>query len=136
MRSATDHRFGGLRGLAHLWDHACQICGSRIGGSGYYYEEPGDAPEPRQSWTLCAACAEALQQQIGRATRQSPLGLRIAMGMVASERGTPGARQGARRDAADDEVGFNRLLLATVWAAFLVHAVAFIVVVAVIAAEH
>ncbi len=57
-----------------------------------YMEETGDVPEPRQSWLLCQACSEAVRAQIERSPVTSPLRLRVAIGLVASDR-TPEARR-------------------------------------------
>jgi hypothetical protein len=119
--------------MARLLGHGCDVCGRRIVGSGYYFEETEPAPEPRRMWTLCEACAEMAQREVERTSVRSPLRLRIAMGIVASERGSGGT---PGREVAEDDSGFNRWLVAVVWIAFAVHALAFILVAAVIAAEH
>ena len=48
--------------------------------------EPEGVPEPRQEWTLCRRCHEALLVQMRLSPIRSPLRLRIAMGLVAAER--------------------------------------------------
>jgi hypothetical protein len=48
--------------------------------------EPEGVPEPRLSWTLCKACYHALIEEMRCSPIKSPLRLRIAMGLVASER--------------------------------------------------
>lgn len=75
----------------------CDICRRRIGSTVSYLEETGDVPEPRQSWVLCEECNDAVHQQMESAPLRTPLRLRIAVGIVATER-TPAARrtQGAR----------------------------------------
>lgn len=80
----------------------CSICTRRLGKWVFFVEETGDVPEPKQSWALCSACNEAVHGELERSTVQSPLRLRIAVGMVASER-TPQARRanfGQMSDAA------------------------------------
>jgi len=65
--------------------------------------------------------------------------LRIAVGVAASELGVTRAdmtRKEAQAAERRQEGGFNRLLIAVVWTAFLVHAVAFVLVVAAIAASR
>lgn len=42
--------------------------------------------EPRLSWTLCKGCYHALLAELRRSPIRSPLRLRIAIGLVASER--------------------------------------------------
>ena len=70
----------------------CSICKRRLGQWMFFVEETGDVPEPRGSWVLCAACNEAVHIQMETSPLQSPLKLRIAVGLVASER-TPEARR-------------------------------------------
>jgi hypothetical protein len=70
----------------------CAICERRVGDTLAYMEETGDVPEPRQSWLLCQVCSEAVRAQIERSPVASPLRLRVAIGLVASER-TPEARR-------------------------------------------
>ena len=47
--------------------------------------EPEGVPEPRLSWILCRRCHQLLQIEIQSSPVTSPLRLRIAMGLVASE---------------------------------------------------
>ena len=49
-------------------------------------KEPVDAPEPRQKWTLCKACHEAILTEMRRSSIRSPIRLRIAVALVAAER--------------------------------------------------
>lgn len=70
----------------------CAICERRVGDTLAYMEETGDVPEPRQSWLLCQTCSEAVRAQIERSPVATPLRLRVAIGLVASER-TPEARR-------------------------------------------
>jgi hypothetical protein len=64
----------------------CSICTNRIWFDAVDVKEPDGVPEPRLSWVLCKACYQVLQDQMQRSPLQSPLRLRIAMGLVASER--------------------------------------------------
>lgn len=48
--------------------------------------EPEGVPEPRQSWVLCQRCYGELIAEMRRSPVRTPLRLRIAMGIVASER--------------------------------------------------
>lgn len=71
----------------------CGICERRLGKSLFFVEETGEAPEPRQSWVLCEECNDAVHEQLSKATWRSPLRLRVAVGIVSTER-TPEARRG------------------------------------------
>ncbi|GCF08312.1 hypothetical protein [Dictyobacter arantiisoli] len=64
----------------------CSICTNRIWSEPMNIVEPDGVPEPRLSWTLCKACYQALVVEMSRSPLQSPLRLRIAMGLVAAER--------------------------------------------------
>lgn len=102
---ATDERAEELR---------CAICERRLGGTVTYMEETGDVPEPRQSWLLCRACNEAVHAQLASSPVQSPLRLRVAVGLVASER-TPQARRehfGQLSDQSWERVFFWSFVLA------------------------
>lgn len=70
----------------------CAICQRRLGNSIHFLEETGAAPEPRQSWALCDACNDAVREQIRISPVRSDLRLRVAVGLVATER-TPSARR-------------------------------------------
>ncbi|MGH2514504.1 MAG: hypothetical protein ACRDHP_02510 [Ktedonobacterales bacterium] len=70
----------------------CDICNHRLGGTVSYLEETGDVPDPRQSWVLCTECNGAVHEQMERAPVRSPLRLRVAIGIVSTER-TPTARR-------------------------------------------
>ena len=48
--------------------------------------EPEGVPEPRLTWTLCKPCYGALINEMRVSPVRSPLRLRIAVGIVASER--------------------------------------------------
>lgn len=64
----------------------CSICTSRIWFDAVPLMEPEDVPEPRRAWVLCQQCYQALMVEMRRSPVRSPLRLRIAMGLVASER--------------------------------------------------
>ncbi len=64
----------------------CSICTRTIWFHPVQLREPEGVPEPRLSWVLCKRCYEALLDELHRSPVRSPLRLRIAMGMVASER--------------------------------------------------
>ena len=64
----------------------CSVCTRYIWFNPIRLEEPVGVPEPRLSWTLCKPCAQALHIEMERSPVRSPLRLRIAIGMIASER--------------------------------------------------
>lgn len=49
-------------------------------------EEPVETPKPPSEWILCKPCHKALLVEMRRSTIRSPARLRIAIGLVASER--------------------------------------------------
>ena len=63
----------------------CSICTSHVWFGPIHLVEPEGVPEPRLSWVLCKRCHEVLTEEMDRSPVLSPLRLRIAMGMVASE---------------------------------------------------
>jgi hypothetical protein len=79
----------------------CDICRRRLGQTICYAEETGDVPEPRRSWVLCGECNDAVHDQMERSPVRSPLRLRVAIGLVATER-TPAARRGRMGMISDD----------------------------------
>jgi len=64
----------------------CSICARRTWFDPVFLMEPEGAPDPRHSWILCKDCYGALLSEMRRSPVRSPLRLRIAIGMVASER--------------------------------------------------
>ncbi len=64
----------------------CSICRSSIWFYPIALKEPRGAPEPRREWVLCKPCHEALLVEMHRSPIRSHVRLRIAMGLVASER--------------------------------------------------
>lgn len=64
----------------------CSICNSRVWGRPLRIMEPEGVPEPRLTWTLCKPCYSALLNEMRVSPVRSPLRLRIAVGLVASER--------------------------------------------------
>ena len=64
----------------------CSICTGRLKGGAVPLMEPEGVPEPRQSWILCNDCYQVLVIEMRRSPVRTPLRLRIAMGLVASER--------------------------------------------------
>lgn len=70
----------------------CAICQRRLGRSIHFLEETGDVPAPRQSWALCDRCNDAVREQMRLSPIRGSLRLRVAIGLVATER-TPSARR-------------------------------------------
>ncbi|HEX9037204.1 MAG TPA: hypothetical protein VF808_09470 [Ktedonobacterales bacterium] len=70
----------------------CSICERRLGSVIHFLDETGDAPEPQMSWALCDECSAAVREQMDRGPVRGALRLRVAVGMVATER-TPSARR-------------------------------------------
>jgi len=64
----------------------CSICTNRIRYDAVHLMEPEGVPEPRRSWILCQECYQVLLVEMRRSPIRTPLRLRIAMGLVASER--------------------------------------------------
>ncbi len=65
----------------------CSICTRLVWFHPVAIEEPVGAPEPRHEWVLCKSCHNALLVEMRRSSLRSPVRLRIAMGLVAAERG-------------------------------------------------
>lgn len=70
----------------------CTICERRLSTSIHFMEETGDVPEPRLSWVLCDECNSAVRQQLDQSPLRTPVRLRVAIGLVATER-SPAARR-------------------------------------------
>ena len=64
---------------------SCSVCTRRIWFDPIYVQEPEGVPEPRLSWVLCKECHGLLMTEFRRSPVRSPLRLRIAMGLIASE---------------------------------------------------
>jgi hypothetical protein len=64
----------------------CSICKRRTWFHPIPLMEPEGVPDPRQEWTLCKGCHQALLVQMRISPIRTPLRLRIAMGLVAAER--------------------------------------------------
>ncbi len=64
----------------------CSICNGRIWFHPLRVIEPEGVPEPRLTWTLCKPCYHVLLEEMRVSPVRSPLRLRVAIGIVASER--------------------------------------------------
>lgn len=116
----------------------CDVCGQPLGAHGYYIQEEPEAPEPRQGWTLCRECSEAVWRYVEQMALPTPKRLRVAVGLVASERATPEAIRARAPDAARDRRADRRMERLLIWLFaifFLVHALVFILVVVEVAAR-
>ena len=82
---------GAAAAVAHAPTH-CSICQRRLGRSIHFLDETGDVPEPRMSWAICDACNTAVREQMAQSPVRGALRLRVAVGLVATER-TPAARR-------------------------------------------
>jgi len=64
----------------------CSVCTRHMWFDYVSLTEPEGVPEPRRSWTLCHECHLALLTEMHRSPLRSNIRLRVAMGMIASER--------------------------------------------------
>lgn len=116
----------------------CDVCGNRLGAPAFYFEEGLDLPDPRQTWTICADCNQALTRQLESPAVSTPMRLRVAMGVVASERATPEVINARQPDPATEQRAERRTEHLLIWLfviLFAVHALVFILVLAEIAAR-
>lgn len=65
----------------------CSICERRLVNKAYFLTEPDDAPEPHQSWLLCAPCNDRVQAELTTSDLRPPVRTRVVVGLVASARG-------------------------------------------------
>jgi len=84
----------------------CAICRKRIWVGAFTLQDPAEAPEPQQSWVLCKVCHGGVLAELERSPLRTPMRVRVAVGLVASER-WPRARRAM--DGQEDRV----------WTAFL-----------------
>lgn len=73
------------KGRMRFSTERCSICTRHVWFAPTRLMEPEGVPEPRLSWVLCKRCNQALALEMQRSPILSPLRLRIAMGMVASQ---------------------------------------------------
>jgi len=93
--SAVVARQESLQGAKKRLSQRCSICARRTWFDPIFLMEPEGVPEPRNSWVLCKDCYGALLSEMRRSPVRSPLRLRVAIGIVASERwdqAYPGSR--------------------------------------------
>lgn len=131
MTSALKHRLGLSQWLnaAHA---TCDVCGGQLRPHAYYLEEEVDVPDPRQSWTLCPVCIEAIERRLTQAPLQAPHRMRVAVGLVASERADPHTMSERVSAAEGDRLAerhFERWLVMFFLLCFIVHALVFVLIV-------
>lgn len=110
----------------------CAVCGQNDSVEWFELQGDQDVSEPR-TWALCASCAQSVRRELWRTRLRSPARVDVAVAMVASERADSAASSGSVEREGD---GVERLLIGTVLAAFFIHALAFVLVIAFIAASH
>ncbi len=78
----------GIPGKQKRWPGRshCSICQCSIWRRPIILRERFGDPADRRSWVLCAACHVALLRELRRSPVRSAMRVRIAMGIVASER--------------------------------------------------
>jgi hypothetical protein len=113
----------------------CDVCGQAVGKHAYYREEERDLPDPRQSWTICGDCNDAVSRQLEQVTVRASQRLRVAIGVVAAERAAPRDDEAQATERERDQLAdrrTERLLIAIFLVFFAVHALVFLLVLAVI----
>ncbi|HEY7350700.1 MAG TPA: hypothetical protein VH599_20490 [Ktedonobacterales bacterium] len=76
----------------------CAICRKRIWAGALTLQDPDEAPAPQQSWVLCKPCHAAVLAELERSPLRSPMRMRVAIGLVASERWPRAKRSNADRE--------------------------------------
>ena len=66
----------------------CSICERRLENKAYFLTESEDAPEPQQSWLLCAPCNIAVQTELTRSA-VPPVGAHTRGGWTGSQPARP-----------------------------------------------
>lgn len=115
----------------------CMVCDRPLRHQTMLLEEALDVPDPHV-WAVCPDCYAAVRSEVDRAALQTPLRMRIAVGVVAAHRERP-AHYSILDDRFWDQLtdeGLNRLLIWIFAIAFAVHAIAFALVAAYIAVAH
>ncbi len=108
----------------------CSICERRLENKAYFLTESEDAPEPHQSWLICAPCNMAVQAELEHSTLRPALRTRVAVGMVASLRGPtnrPKWWQERYWEELDDQ-GWTRIIFWSIVIIGIGHVVVFFVV--------
>jgi len=104
-RRTTRRRWQGFKPIR------CSICTGLIWLRPLAFSEPAGAPEPRQEWILCKPCHKSLLLEMRRASRPSPVRLRVAIGLVAAERSPNAYHMREQRAFQREFTWFVRLLI-------------------------
>ena len=116
----------------------CAICTRRISGSMLAFHERAELSVPCLTWLLCEECASAVMTQLECSSVQSPLRIRIAVGMVAAERRPPRRPTILNLDYWEElsDQQLDRLLIAFAWFMFLTPPLVFLLVTVLTAVIH
>src|SRR5215831_27343 len=76
----------------------CAICRKRLWAGALRLQDPDEAPEPHQSWSLCKACHAAVLAELERSPLRSSVRMRVAVGLVAAERWPRAKRSDGERE--------------------------------------
>ena len=107
----------------------CDICDHRLDTVPTLITDSAD-DDTWRTWMLCAPCNDAVLREIERSPVRTGLRLRIALGMVASER-SPQRRAHFWDERFWDQMtdqDVSRLLVWIFMVAFVVHALAFVAI--------
>lgn len=130
MTAARKHRLVPDDWLSAVRGH-CDVCGQQLRPRAFYLEEDTDLPDPRQSWTICSVCEEEIRRRLAQAPLQTAHRVRVAVGLVASERAGTGALRARVPTPDGDELAdrrMERLLITFFLVCFAVHALVFILI--------
>jgi hypothetical protein len=122
------------------WLHLsrCAICGRHAGVYERILEEPATSAARGVTWRLCEDCFVAVGRELERAELRTPARVRVALGLVAAERGHrahPSIWSERYWEQLSDR-GQDRLLIWIFYVAFVVHALAFMLVAVYVAMTH
>ncbi|HEU5438559.1 MAG TPA: hypothetical protein VFU88_04650 [Ktedonobacterales bacterium] len=109
----------------------CDVCGQQLRPRAFYLEEDADLPDPRQAWTVCSVCEEDIRRRLEQAPLQTVHRVRVAVGLVASERAGTSALRARVPDLDGDQRAdrrMERLLITFFLVCFAVHALVFILI--------
>ena len=108
---------------------SCSICARRLENRAFYLTEDDAAPDPRQSWLLCAPCNVAVQSELERSTLRPALRTRVAVGLVASQRGPSNRAKWWQERYWDelDESGWNHVIIWSIVGIAFGHVLVFII---------
>lgn len=98
----------------------CSICERRLENKAYFFTDSDDAPEPHQSWLVCAPCKTAVLDELDRSQVRPAIRTRVAVGLVASMRGVEGRAHWWQERYWDelDDASWTRIII---WSFVLLH---------------